>query len=98
MISSERCGPYESAVSIKLTPSSTDRWSTRTASSRSLGGPQIPEPVSRMAPKPMRLTVRPAPSVMVPAAAAGTVIVFGVAMKVFLGLGDLAACADADGE
>jgi hypothetical protein len=37
------------------------------ASGRSAGGPQTPSPVSRMAPKPIRFTVRSSPSVIVPA-------------------------------
>src|ERR1700730_3084358 len=63
-------GPYESAVSIKLTPSSTARRRTAIAAARSLGGPQIPSPVSRIAPKPRRLTVSSPPSVIVPPLAA----------------------------
>src|SRR5258707_5839174 len=63
-------GPYESAVSIKLTPSSTARLRTRRASSGSLGSPQIPGPVRRMVPKPNRLTFRSPPRVNVPVAAA----------------------------
>src|SRR5918997_459288 len=41
---------------MKLTPSSTARRTTRLASSRSFGSPQIPRPVIRMAPKPSRYT------------------------------------------
>jgi hypothetical protein len=48
--SSETNGPYESAVSMNVTPSSTARRSTRIASSWSRGGPQIPGPVSCIAP------------------------------------------------
>src|SRR5271155_355169 len=51
---------------MKFTPSSTARRNTRTASSRSAGGPHTPLPVRRMAPKPSRLTVRSPPSVNVP--------------------------------
>ena len=40
--SSDTYGPYESAVSMKLTPSSTARRSTRMHSSWSAGGPQTP--------------------------------------------------------
>src|SRR6185437_8752177 len=47
-------GPYESAVSMKLTPSSTARRKTRLHSSRSFGSPQMPSPVRRIAPKPRR--------------------------------------------
>ena len=43
-------------MSMKLTPSSTARRTTRLASSRSFGSPQMPEPVIRMAPKPSRYT------------------------------------------
>src|SRR5205085_11481826 len=48
--------------------------STRIASARSRGGPQTPWPVSRMAPKPMRLTVRSPPKLRVAAAAAGVAL------------------------
>src|SRR6185437_14595464 len=68
MSSSLTLGPYESAVSMKLTFSSTALRSTRTASCASAGGPQIPGPVMRMAPNPNRFTVTPVPSVIVPAA------------------------------
>ena len=70
MSSSLTFGPYESAVSMKFTPSSTARRRTAIASSRSAGGPQIPGPVIRIAPKPSRLTVRSPPTSMVPAVAA----------------------------
>src|SRR5215211_24168 len=59
-------GPYESAVSIRLTPSSTARRSTAMAPSWSAGGPQIPGPVIRIAPNPSRRTVR-SPILIVPA-------------------------------
>ena len=52
MISSLRLGPYESAVSMKSTPSSTARRTTATAAARSAGPPQTPSPTIRMAPKP----------------------------------------------
>src|SRR5579872_955280 len=52
-------GPYESAVSMASTPSSTARRSTAIASSRSFGQPQTPGPVIRIAPNPSRCTVRP---------------------------------------
>src|SRR4051794_8016303 len=55
---------------MKFTPSSTARRRTRTASSRSAGGPHTPLPVRRIAPKPRRLTVRSPPSLNVPDAAA----------------------------
>src|SRR5579875_2245373 len=41
---------------MKLTPSSTARRRTRTASSGSFGSPQTPGPVSCIEPKPSRLT------------------------------------------
>src|SRR3954466_13795046 len=47
---------------MKLTPSSSARWSTAIASSRSSGSPQIPSPVIRIAPKPRRRIVLPARS------------------------------------
>src|SRR5271170_4744732 len=51
---------------MKLTPSSTARCSTLRASSRSLGSPQMPGPVKRMAPYPSRLIVRSPPIAKVP--------------------------------
>src|SRR5277367_3938811 len=51
-------------------PRPTARRRTRIAPSRSFGSPQIPSPVMRIAPKPMRLTVRLPPSVKVPLCAA----------------------------
>ena len=71
MISSDTNGPYESAVSMKFTPSSSARVSTRRHSSKSAGAPQTPAPVMRIAPKPSRLTVNVLPRVRVPAWAAG---------------------------
>src|ERR1700736_1397474 len=61
---------------MKVTPSSTARRSTRLHSSGSAGSPQMPGPVRRMAPKPIRLTVRSSPSAVVPAAAALVAVVF----------------------
>src|SRR3954453_8454650 len=49
-------GPYESAVSTWLTPSSTARRRTACAVSTSSGRPQMPGPVRRIAPKPRRFT------------------------------------------
>src|SRR3954447_25462738 len=46
--------------------SSSTRRSTRLASSGSSGGPQIPSPVMRIAPKPKRFTSRSPPRVNVP--------------------------------
>src|SRR6185312_10498819 len=54
--SSLTSGPYASAVSMWLTPSSTARRRTARALSTSAGGPVIPGPVRRIAPKPRRLT------------------------------------------
>jgi hypothetical protein len=62
-------GPYESAVSMKLTPSSTTRRSVALACPSSGGSPQMPLPVIRIAPKPIRRTTRSPPISMVPAAA-----------------------------
>ena len=61
---------------IKLTPSSTLRRRTRTAESGSLGGPQIPSPVMRMAPKPRRRTLNSPHSAKVPVWVAGGLSVF----------------------
>src|SRR5439155_13702643 len=47
------------------------------ASSRSGGSPQMPAPVMRIAPKPMRRTVRSPPTSMVPEAAAELESVIG---------------------
>src|SRR5882762_6548882 len=55
---------------MKLTPSSTARCTTRTAVGTSDGGPQMPGPVMRIAPKPSRFTLRSPPSVIWPAALA----------------------------
>src|SRR5215470_6593173 len=53
MMFSLTSGPYASAVSMRLTPSSTARRSTARAAARSLGSPQMPSPVIRIAPKPI---------------------------------------------
>src|SRR5271157_5325868 len=68
---------------IKLTPSSTARRRTAIAVAGSLGGPQIPSAVRRIAPKPRRLTVSSPPSVIVPALAADSVVVFLVFSFIF---------------
>ena len=57
-------------MSMKLTPSSTTRRSVSLACARSGGSPQMPLPVTRIAPKPIRRTTRSPPISMVPAAAA----------------------------
>src|ERR1700730_17417754 len=60
---------------MKLTPSSTARCSTLRASSRSLGGPQMPGPVKRIAPYPSRLMVRSPPSAKVPVVSVCNVVI-----------------------
>src|SRR5450755_3054165 len=50
---------------MKFTPNSTARLRTRLASPGSLGSPQIPLPVSRIAPYPRRFTSRSPPIVNV---------------------------------
>src|SRR5215472_6654000 len=65
MSSSLVSGPYASAVSIRFTPSSTARLRTFSAFCLSLGQPQIPSPVMRIAPKPSRLTVESPPKAKV---------------------------------
>ncbi len=47
---------------MKLTPSSMERRSTASASSRSSGSPQMPSPVIRIAPNPRRRMLLPASS------------------------------------
>src|ERR1700720_789805 len=51
---------------MKLTPSSVARRRTASTEGGSLGGPQIPSPVIRMAPKPRRRTVSSSPNETVP--------------------------------
>src|SRR6266487_235757 len=75
MSSSLVSGPYESAVSIKFTPSSTARLRTLSAFCRSGGQPQTPSPVIRIAPKPSRFTARSAPNFQVVFAAIFVVVV-----------------------
>src|SRR5207253_2436520 len=65
MSSSLVSGPYASAVSIKFTPNSTALRRTLSAFCRSGGQPQMPSPVTRIAPKPSRLTVRSPPNFQV---------------------------------
>jgi hypothetical protein len=50
MISLVMYGPYASAVSMWLTPSSTAVRSTSIAAARSRGGPKTPGPAGRIAP------------------------------------------------
>src|SRR5687768_4171811 len=59
---------------MKSTPSSGSRFSTAIALSWSRGGPQIPSPVTRMAPKPRRVTSRSPPILNVPDAVAVVVM------------------------
>src|ERR1700746_3140181 len=61
---------------MKLTPSSTARRSTAKAAWRSLGGPQMPSPVSRMAPNPRRQTESSPPRSIIPAKFADISLVF----------------------
>src|ERR1044071_2438605 len=65
MSSSLVSGPYASAVSIKFTPSSTTRLRSFSAFCRSAGQPQMPWPVTRIAPKPRRFTVKSPPKLNV---------------------------------
>src|SRR6266478_6003674 len=60
---------------MKLTPNSMARRRTAIAVAGSLGGPQTPSPVRRMAPKPRRLTVSSLPREIVPLPAADPFIV-----------------------
>src|SRR5262249_6792235 len=62
---------------MRLTPSSTARRSTATAATGSLGSPQTPSPVIRIAPNPIRRTTT-SPRVIEPAAAAGSSLGMGV--------------------
>src|SRR5207245_9969212 len=60
---------------MKLTPSSTARRRTAIAAAGFLGGPQIPSPVIRMAPKPRRWIVSSPRSEIVPLQAADKVFI-----------------------
>jgi hypothetical protein len=55
---------------VRFTPSSTALRKVAIAAALSFGGPQIPDPVMRIAPYPSRLTVRSPPIKKVPADAA----------------------------
>jgi hypothetical protein len=70
--SSETYGPYESAVSTKSTSSERSRRSTARAATGSSGGPQMPRPVMRIAPKPSRVTSMSPPMANAPDAVAVT--------------------------
>src|ERR1700688_2743399 len=76
-------GPYESAVSMKLTPSSTALRRTANALLRSFGGPQMPSPVRRIAPKPRRCTEISPPSDTFPATLAESSFVFMIFLHIF---------------
>src|SRR6266851_6498777 len=69
---------------MKLTPSSMARRRTAIAAPRSFGGPQIPSPVMRIAPKPRRLTVSSPPSETVPLAAADKSLLFPFFSFIFI--------------
>src|SRR5215471_15798877 len=69
---------------MKSIPSSIARRSTRRDSSGLFGSPQMPGPVRRMAPKPIRLTVNPVSRVIVPAAPAG-VPLYSTMVLLYLG-------------
>ena len=93
-ISSLTFGPYESAVSMKSTPSSTARRATLMATLRSAGSPQMPGPVRRMAPKPRRWTVPRSLTSKVPLLRAGVADVIaattGAERPLFRGRGGVA--------
>src|ERR1035438_590264 len=61
---------------MKLTPKSTARRRMAIAVARAFGGPQIPSPVRRMAPKPKRLTGSSPPSSAALAGAADRLVAF----------------------
>src|ERR1700686_1933259 len=61
---------------MKLTSSSTARRRTANALLRSFGGPQLPSPVSRIAPKPRRCTEISPPSDTFPAPLAESSFLF----------------------
>src|ERR1700675_4171734 len=61
---------------MKLISSSTARRRTANAALRSLGGPQMPSPVRRMAPKPRRCTEISPPSETSPATLAESSFLF----------------------
>jgi hypothetical protein len=61
-------------VSMKFTSRPTARRSTRIASSGSLGGPQMPGPVIRIAPQPSRTTGVSPPILNVPLDLAGCIV------------------------
>src|SRR5207302_2856999 len=76
------CGPEESAVSMNLTSNSTARRRTANAAFRSFGGPQIPSPVRRIAPKPRRCTEISPPSETSPAKLAESSFLFMIVLQI----------------
>src|SRR5271154_6947870 len=61
---------------MKFTSSSTVRRSTASAALRFFGGPQMPAPVRRIEPNPIRLTEISPPKETVPAKVADTLLLF----------------------
>src|SRR5882724_10603945 len=68
---------------MKLIPSSTARRRTASADLRSLGGPQMPSPVRRIAPKPRRCTEISSLSKISPAAFAESSFLFIISLQNF---------------
>src|SRR5713226_117393 len=68
---------------MKLTSSSTARRRTANAALRSFGGPQMPSPVRRMAPKPRRCTEISPPSETSPATLAESSFLFMIDLQNF---------------
>src|SRR6266403_3388958 len=66
---------------MKLTSSSTARRKTANAPWRSFGGPQMPSPVRRIAPKPRRCTESSPPSEISPARLAERFFLFMVDLQ-----------------
>src|ERR1700741_316842 len=66
---------------MKLTPSSTARRRIAKAPLRSFGGPQMPSPVRRMAPKPSRCTEISPPSDTFPAKPAESSFLFTIDLQ-----------------
>src|SRR5713226_7870321 len=66
---------------MKLTSSSTARRRTANAALRSFGGPQMPSPVRRMAPKPRRCTEISPPSETSPAIVAESSFLFMIDLQ-----------------
>src|SRR5882672_3143139 len=78
---------------MRLTPRSTARRSTRTASSGSRGSPHTPAPVSCIEPNPRRLTLSSPPMVKVPAAPALGIGVVSVMSVLASRVASLQRCA-----